>query len=325
MAYNVGGKAFCIGLATECIGGTSQCNGIFAPGSGNNVTFPAPATCSSTTINPLLGSLGLHGGLSRTLVPGAGSLALNGFAGAGCSGKDQRGVTRPKGGSCDFGAVERSLPSAATGLASLITRTTATVAGTANPGELATTYRFEYGPTTEYGTLTPAISAGSGAANVAVKAALTRLTPATTYHYRVRVTNPDGQNEWVDRTFRTSNPPFAGVSILSKTVRLDSKGKAPIKLSCPAGTATSCKGTLSLTRKVTSRVNGKNVTKTQSIGKASFTINTGVTAIVKVTIKSSARKATVKATATTAAKDIHGTATKRTGAVTLKPAPVRKK
>ena len=47
-------------------------------------------------------------------------------------------------------------PAASTGSATVITTTTATIAGSVNPNGLDTTYHFEYGTTPSYGTSTTA-------------------------------------------------------------------------------------------------------------------------------------------------------------------------
>ncbi len=58
-----------------------------------------------TTGNPLLAPLGNYGGSTQTQPPLPGSPAID-TGGVGCSGTDQRGVTRPLGSACNIGAVE---------------------------------------------------------------------------------------------------------------------------------------------------------------------------------------------------------------------------
>lgn len=94
-------------------------------------------------------------------------------------------------------------PQAATGGSSAVGQTSATVSGTVNPAGLATTYAFEYGTTTGYGTTTTSRDAGAGPDDLAVDADLTGLAAGTTYHYRVRATNADGTTVGEDRTFTT--------------------------------------------------------------------------------------------------------------------------
>jgi len=94
-------------------------------------------------------------------------------------------------------------PSAITGPVTLVATTTATVSGTVNPNGTATTWYFEYGPTTTYGTKTPAANAGAGTVNTGVSSNLTSLTPGTTYHYRVVATSTAGTTDGSDGIFTT--------------------------------------------------------------------------------------------------------------------------
>jgi len=59
--------------------------------------------------DPLLGPLGEYGGPTPTMIPGAGSPAID--AGKECAAQDQRGHTRPTpAGPCDIGAIEADAP-----------------------------------------------------------------------------------------------------------------------------------------------------------------------------------------------------------------------
>jgi hypothetical protein len=97
-------------------------------------------------------------------------------------------------------------PTVTTGGASGITNSAAIVAGTINPNGLSTTYHFDYGTTTSYGSQAPASdgSAGSGSANTPVSASLSGLTALTTYHYRLVATNSAGTTNGSDATFTTA-------------------------------------------------------------------------------------------------------------------------
>jgi hypothetical protein len=98
-------------------------------------------------------------------------------------------------------------PVLTTGNATAITPTTATVNGTVNPEGQSTTYYFEYGTTTSYGSQTSMAGAGSGSADVKVSASIGPLTPATTYHYRLVAANPTGTTLGADVSFKTPKPP----------------------------------------------------------------------------------------------------------------------
>ncbi|HEX5713952.1 MAG TPA: fibronectin type III domain-containing protein [Solirubrobacterales bacterium] len=81
--------------------------------------------------------------------------------------------------------------------------TEATLEATLNPGGLATTYRFDYGPTAAYGKSTPTKSLLAGGDPVTVKAQLFGLTPSSGYHYRLVATNAEGTREGADQGFTT--------------------------------------------------------------------------------------------------------------------------
>jgi hypothetical protein len=98
-------------------------------------------------------------------------------------------------------------PTVTTGAATNLTSTTATISGTVNPNAAATTYQFQYGTTTGYGSVSPgsATSAGSGSAAVSETANLTGLSPSTTYHYRLNATNATGTTNGPDAAFTTAS------------------------------------------------------------------------------------------------------------------------
>src|SRR5215210_1975086 len=100
-------------------------------------------------------------------------------------------------------------PSVTTGGASSVTRSSAALNATINPGGQRTVYNFQYGVTTAYGATTVTKSAGSGTARVAVKTGIANLTSGTVYHYRVVATNPQGQAIGKDRQFKTAGQPPA--------------------------------------------------------------------------------------------------------------------
>jgi hypothetical protein len=82
---------------------------------------------------------------------------------------------------------------------------------TVNPRGQSTSYAFQYGTTTAYGSQVPATAApaGSGSSPVPVSAGLTGVARGTTIHYRVVATNADGASVGGDRTFTTLDPPVA--------------------------------------------------------------------------------------------------------------------
>ncbi len=74
-----------------------------------------------------------------------------------------------------------------------------------SPGGIQTSYRFEYGTTTAYGSSTPfpAGSVGEGLEAHAVWASASGLVPGGTYHYRVVASNELGTVYGEDQTFTT--------------------------------------------------------------------------------------------------------------------------
>ncbi len=93
--------------------------------------------------------------------------------------------------------------------ASGLTETAATLNATINPVGYPTTYHFEYGPSTAYGTSIPIPDEdiGSGTEPVEVEQRITGLTPGVTYHFRVVATNdPWGTAFSTDTTFDFAPP-----------------------------------------------------------------------------------------------------------------------
>jgi hypothetical protein len=98
-------------------------------------------------------------------------------------------------------------PKTETNDATDISETGAVLNGTINPVGLPTTYHFEYGTTTAYGSRVPAgIEAVAGADynNRRLGRTITGLAPGTTYHFRLVAQNSVGAGEGADRTFTTA-------------------------------------------------------------------------------------------------------------------------
>jgi RHS repeat-associated protein len=112
-------------------------------------------------------------------------------------------------------------PIVTTEAANPVEETKATLKGQVNPHGYATTYQFEYGTTTSYGTKVPltAESVGSGTTNVAVSKAISGLKGNSFYHYRVSATNAYGTTVGEDKTFMTPKLPVVSTagSIPSET------------------------------------------------------------------------------------------------------------
>lgn len=89
-----------------------------------------------------------------------------------------------------------------------VSATSATLLAQVNPREGATSYRFEYGPSTSYGASAPLPEGeiGAGSSGVKVSAHVQGLSPATVYHYRVVANSPGGTTLGPDLTFTTQPP-----------------------------------------------------------------------------------------------------------------------
>ena len=93
-----------------------------------------------------------------------------------------------------------------TSSATSVRATTALLRGSLDPRGQETTYRFEYGPTTKYGSTTPPLTA-SWTGSKTVSATISGLAPYTTYHYRLVASNPGGTSRGSDRSLRTLRAP----------------------------------------------------------------------------------------------------------------------
>ncbi|HXF31890.1 MAG TPA: NHL repeat-containing protein [Solirubrobacterales bacterium] len=98
-------------------------------------------------------------------------------------------------------------PAVQTRPATDLTETSGVVNGTVNPFGLQTTYYFEYGPTSAYGSRIPAGNdavAGQGHGEKSVNFTLFGLTPGATYHYRLVASNSAGTSVGSDQVFSTA-------------------------------------------------------------------------------------------------------------------------
>lgn len=133
-------------------------------------------------------------------------------------------------------------PAVATRSATNLAATSATIVGRVNPYGQTTTYRFEWGTSTAYGTATPSGTVAIGPTST-VTAALTGLQPNTRYVFRIVATNATGTARSTSRSFttgrgltgvsltatrRTVN--WEGSTILSGTVRGAAPGGTRVRL-----------------------------------------------------------------------------------------------
>jgi hypothetical protein len=104
-------------------------------------------------------------------------------------------------------AAEVPPPTVASGPASEVSHTTATLTGAVNPNDAAlASCRFEYGTGTEYGLSVPCASVPGGGGAQSVAASIAGLTADTTYHYRLLASSAIGQGAGADQSFMTLAP-----------------------------------------------------------------------------------------------------------------------
>jgi subtilisin family serine protease len=123
--------------------------------------------------------------------------------------------------------------------------TSAVLHGMVNPRNLSTTYQFEYGTTTAYGTKVPAspkAMIGTVPADEPVSEPLTGLTAKTTFHYRVAATNAKGTTYSSDHTFTTPRPyvPRFAAEAYPATVSGAQVSGSPLKFTFAGGTPVVC-------------------------------------------------------------------------------------
>ena len=110
---------------------------------------------------------------------------------------------------------------------SAVTSKEATLHATINPEGLATTYHFDYGTDTSYGTSTPENGAGSDSSVHSVARSIGGLAPNTVYHYRVVTTNTAETLPGPDRTFTTYSPGAGNTSCPNQAFRIGAGANLP--------------------------------------------------------------------------------------------------
>lgn len=160
-------------------------------------------------------------------------------------------------------------PIVTTEAASSVTESAATLQGQVNPHGYATTYQFEYGTTTSYGTKVPttAESVGSGKTNVAVSKAISGLKGNTTYHYRVSATNAYGTTPGLDKTFTTPKLP----TVTTETPSVGETTAILIGKVNPNGFST----TFQFEYGTTTSYGSKNPVKAESVGSGTSPVSAG--------------------------------------------------
>ena len=102
--------------------------------------------------------------------------------------------------------VSKPAPIAVTQGASNRSATGATFGGMVKPLGLETTTSFQWGTTAAYGSSSAPVDVGQGSSAVVVDVVVNRLSPSTTYHFRLVAVNAAGKTYGADSMFRTSAP-----------------------------------------------------------------------------------------------------------------------
>jgi hypothetical protein len=100
-----------------------------------------------------------------------------------------------------------AVPDVSTASASNIAASSATLNGTVDPNGRSTTFYFEYGTSTSYGSKTSSKSAGSATSAQPESAGISGLTAGRTYHFRIVAASDAGTAAGKDVTFTTSSAP----------------------------------------------------------------------------------------------------------------------
>jgi hypothetical protein len=232
--------------------------------------------------NPLLGPLQDNGGTTSTLALGVGSPAIN--AGSNCLDaasmplvRDQRGITRPQGPSCDLGAFEFRAPafagspqiSGTAGVGRQLTCNPPTV--TSPDGAPTLTFQWLRDGTPIAGGTAQSYTVATGDAGHTLSCQVTATYAATAAQGSLQVTSagtPVPPPSPPPAAITSSGPP--STTIVNGVVSVI----AGERVSCPAGGAP-------CTVKITATARTKKKRKPVTIAKASFTIAAGATAAVK--------------------------------------------
>ena len=137
-------------------------------------------------------------------------------------------------------------PGVQTGAAQSVGVTTVTLTGAVDPNTRSTTWWFEYGTSTAYGSKTSSQSAGSGSGAKAVSAGLKGLVSGATYHYRLVAKSDAGTTTGADVAFQTAGVTltaaardltFGRAIVLHGAVPMRSAGQPVTVFAQPYGTS----------------------------------------------------------------------------------------
>ena len=102
-----------------------------------------------------------------------------------------------------------------------VSSNSAALQGGVYPNGESTSYYWQYGTSTAYGSQTSTVTVPAGPGAVSVTGTLTALAPATTYHYRLVASNASGTSYGYDFTLNTAAAPVENVvtKVVAKPVK----------------------------------------------------------------------------------------------------------
>ncbi|MDB6028314.1 MAG: regulatory domain of in-like proprotein convertase, partial [Verrucomicrobiales bacterium] len=129
-------------------------------------------------------------------------------------------------------------PTTTTAPATSITTASAILNASVNPNGSDTTFYFQYGPDTNYGSSTLVTNMGAGVIAQSISAAIGGLNPGTTYHFRVVASSSAGSGNGADASFSTLPVVPATATTLAATAVTYNNAKLNASVN-PNGSATS--------------------------------------------------------------------------------------
>ena len=191
-------------------------------------------------------------------------------------------------------------PAVTTGPSSSVTTSRATLAGSVNPFASSTSYAFEFGRTTTYGSATASRIVPPGDAAVPVSAALDGLAPGARYHYRIVASSAAGTSAGADRTFTTAGASGGGgpgpsgsrdvtgpsVRVAGGSLVLTAAGRVAISLRCPLAETLGCNGVVRLetVKRLAPGTGPRAPRRALRLGVAHFRIGGGQTRAVTMVV-----------------------------------------
>jgi uncharacterized repeat protein (TIGR01451 family)/CSLREA domain-containing protein len=194
-----------VNVSDQLPAGTSYFSSSSSQGSCSGTTT---VTCSLGTLNSA--STGGAGSATLTIVvvPSQATTVTN-TASVAAQQSDPNAANNTASGSTAVSAPPSSVtlvgvaPVVLDGPASQISSSSAKVSAIVNPAGEASSYHFQYGKKTSYGSVTKAAALAVRSTPVGVVAVLKKLKPKTTYHYRLVATNASGTTFGQDLSFKT--------------------------------------------------------------------------------------------------------------------------